>query len=278
MPAQRLIQQDRWGHPINREGYPLPEFGNDNTKIYDDRIPLCKCGHRREDHAPYEGNWTCHATGHKCLPIPKHPEHSEDCECSNCESKELRYCFCYESSDPNLSYAQQLTPEPSDNDGGEKQLTKQNRLKRVVSLGSAQNDLSEIVKRGSSSARKSSRRKPKLSKPSSVSKQGRRSKNQSERLRQGGTPSMKTSPKSDLSLCPRCRKRNLKFKCISERDMKTYICKECRSLEISIDKRKLSKIATTELLLEESFQRKIGLNYLHWITHKRQQERRVGVK
>lgn len=262
-------QKDRWGHPINQDGYPAVhlKYENnhpDNPRIYDKRIPRCNCGHRREDHIPYEGNWTCHATGGKCLPNKKGGKD---------------YCFHYVSSDKNLGYARQL--QGTDVVAGKSDVCvskKQKPKSHVAPLGSAQSKSSEIVKRDSSSKPvKNTSRKP------SVSRQGRRSNNQSTRREQGDTPSMKTLTKSgipQISMCPRCNKRKYTFQSrkVSIRDNLTYICDSCERNEKMLDKTPLSEIPTRTLLMEESFQRRIMVNYFTWIHLKREKERKKGVK
>ena len=254
----------------------------------DIRIPLCKCGHNRENHFPCEGNWSCS---------------DEDC------SKQGSYCWFYEPEERSVSYKEQIGKQAqgvtregqwdAEINDYEKFLRDNPRYNTTYEATPYEEDqlyddsvdpadrIIEYLDAGLQEPQDEPHRErwqDGVERPSDHGKLPKREKPRvatSTRAGSGGSAStrsvkpkkaMKPSRAKEYKKCPRCNENYEKLQALSRRDNKTKICSMCGTTEALLDAKSIMKVPSRLLLQEEEFQRKLGLDYKAWLNQKNRGE------
>jgi len=258
-PVKRK-KYDVFGYEIKTDytGQVIPERDNrgfimfDGTRVNtpDPRIPKCRCGCPRESHSPQEGNWICHGD-HKGV-NPEHLGHGG-------------YCWNYNPDETEMSLKEQWGQMESwrDEINDYPEFIMQHPEYQM-----SDRDIKKMATKGGW--------KPEMQNPAKEKRSQRVATSDTDgALGSAHTESMKPKKamKSSMAkICPRCGEHYSNVATSSRRDGKTSSCSKCGTAEGMLDTQPMVKIATTLLLEEEKFQKKLGLDYYAWLKIKRERE------
>ena len=275
---------DVFGYELNDryDGNLIPSrIRHDGTELkypsVDTRIPLCKCGHTRENHQPCEGNWSCN---------------DEAC------SKQGSYCWFYEPPEGKMSYKEQIGKQAKgitneghwdaeindfeqfldDNpryrhDGYEADPDQEEVEREYDSTTNTDWDSptpesdSEMLRKIQQAAGHT-RQSEEQEKPRVATSTRDRALGSAHTGSKKPKKAMISSRAKNIKKCPRCKAEIKKLSAVSRRDNKTEICVGCEKTEGMLDNQPLKKLPSTLLLQEEEFQRKLGLDFSKWLDKK----------
>ena len=257
---------DVFGYELNDryDGNIIPSrIRHDGTELkypkVDTRIPLCKCGHTRENHQPCEGNWSCN---------------DEDC------SKQGSYCWFYEPPEGKMAFKEQIGKQAKGitNEGrwdaeinDYEQFLDDNPRYRddwVEDLHYEHPSDSEMLKKIQQAAGHTRQSEEQEEKPRVATSTRARALGSAHTGSKKPKKAMISSRAKNEKKCPRCKEVIPKLSAVSRRDNKTEICVGCEKIEGMLDNQPLKKLPSTLLLQEEEFQQKLGLDFSKWLDKK----------
>ena len=262
---------DVFGYEIRKDytGMIVPErdqrgyimFDGTRVNTPDPRIPKCRCGCPRESHSPQEGNWICHGD-HKGV-NRAHLGHGG-------------YCWNYNPDETEMSVKEQFGKLEHWND-------EINDYPEFISRHTEyQMSDHDIIKMATNEGWDVSTKDWKGKNPATKKRSQRVATSTTDgALGSAHTESRKpkkamNSSRAKNKICPRCDGHYTNIATSSRRDNKTSICSKCGTTEGMLDTQPMIKIATTLLLEEEKFQKKLGLDYYAWLKVKREREMSNG--